>query len=224
MRPASKTRIALIATVLAACLAWAAPGDANQSAAGGGQEPPPGAETGGDPEAPAGDRPAPGGQSPADGSPGSASQQPGEPPDTPRQPSAEDVVRAFQRERPKAVPVLPTGPQDVQNIRRSEQEPAAGPRPRPRLPDGSMLYDRAGRLLSEGPWWVFVFESDSSSYAEPPMKLLPNQTLERMVRESRGGLEPIVFIVSGEVTDFKGENYLLPRKVLRKRDLGNLKK
>ena len=31
-------------------------------------------------------------------------------------------------------------------------------------------------------------------------------------------------IVSGEVTDFKSENYLLPRKVLRKRDLGNLRR
>ncbi len=45
-----------------------------------------------------------------------------------------------------------------------------------------------------------------------------------MVRESRGGLDAVVFVISGEVTDFKSENYILPRKVLRKRDLGNLRK
>jgi hypothetical protein len=87
-----------------------------------------------------------------------------------------------------------------------------------------MLTDRTGRLGQQGNWWIFIFEADNDSYPEPPMKLLPNQTLERMVRESRGGLDPVVFIVSGEVTDFKSENYLLPRKVLRKRDLGNLSK
>ncbi len=104
------------------------------------------------------------------------------------------------------------------------ERPLAGGGARPRLPDGAMLADRMGRITQEGHWWVFHFESDNPAFPEPPMKLLPNQALERMVRESRGGMEPVVFIVTGEVTDFKGENYLLPRKVLRKRDMGNLKK
>ena len=143
---------------------------------------------------------------------------------TPRQPRPEDIIREFQKQRPQLVPVLPTGPDD-ETIRRSEPEEATAASRRPaRLPDGAMLADRAGRIIREGQWWVFVFESDSSSYPEPPIKLLPNKALERMVRESRGGLDPVVFVITGEVTDFRAENYLLPRKVLRKRNLGNLKK
>ncbi|MCH7813076.1 MAG: hypothetical protein IID40_03555 [Planctomycetes bacterium] len=144
-------------------------------------------------------------------------------PRTPAQPSAEDIIKAFQQERPQAVPILPAGPEDEAGVR-TEPADGDGPKPRPRLPDGAMVFDRVGRVVQEGHWWVFVFESDNPSYPELPMKLLPNQTLERMVRESRGGMDPVVFILTAEVTDFKGENYLLPRKVLRKRDLGNFKK
>lgn len=145
-------------------------------------------------------------------------QGPEQAPRTPRQPSAEDIIREFQKQRPTVVPVLPSGGEDEVSVRGESQA-----KTRPRLPDGYMLMDRSGRIAQEGPWWVFAFESDSGTHPEPPMKLLPNQALERMVRESRGGLEPIVFVVTGEVTDFRGENYLLPRKVLRKRDLGNLR-
>jgi hypothetical protein len=142
---------------------------------------------------------------------------------TPRQPSPEDIIRQFQEQRPQVVPVLPTGPEDQAARRAEPGEESAELRPA-RLPDGAMLVDRAGRITPEGEWWVFSFESDSEGYPEPPMKLLPNQALERMVRESGGGLDPVVFVVTGEVTDFRGENFLLPRKVLRKRNLGNLKK
>ncbi len=143
---------------------------------------------------------------------------------TARPPRPEDIIREFQKQRPQLVPVLPTGPEDETIQRATPEEAAQGPLRPARLPDGAMLVDRAGRVVREAEWWVFVFESDNSSYPEPPMKLLPNQALERMVRESRGGVDPVVFVVTAEVTDFKAENYLLPRKVLRQRDLGNLKK
>ncbi|MEZ6085567.1 MAG: hypothetical protein R3E58_16870 [Phycisphaerae bacterium] len=43
-----------------------------------------------------------------------------------------------------------------------------------------------------------------------------------MIRESKGSTSSVEFIVSGEVTDFMGENHLLLRKLLRKRSVGNL--
>ncbi|MFQ5489494.1 MAG: hypothetical protein ACE5GE_02125 [Phycisphaerae bacterium] len=141
---------------------------------------------------------------------------------TPRQPSPEDIIREFQKQRPQAVPVLPSGGADETIIR---SEPGGeGSARGVLLPDGARLVDRTGRIMQEGPWWVLSFEPDSTGQAEMPMKLLPNQSLERMVRESRGGVASVLFIVSGEVTEFRGENFLLPRKVLRKRNLGNLKK
>lgn len=141
---------------------------------------------------------------------------------TPAQPSPEDIIRQFQKQRPQAVPVLPSGGQDETIVR---GEPATGGSVGGvLLPDGARMVDRSGRVSQEGDWWVFSFEPDSTGKGEMPMKLLPNQSLERMVRESRGGADSVIFIVSGEVTEFRGENFLLPRKVLRKRNFGNLKK
>lgn len=148
-------------------------------------------------------------------------------PHTPGLPSAEDVIRQFQQQRPTATPLLPTGPEGetIERGRGDELGDSTDPRmAKTRLPEGYMLVDRVGRLSAQGEWWVLTFESDSDSYPEPPMKLLPNRLLERMVRESQGGSEPIVFILTGEITDFRGENYLLVRKVLRKREMGNLHK
>ena len=80
------------------------------------------------------------------------------------------------------------------------------------------------------------------------MKLLPNKNVELMVQtlaagntleEGNDGLESggtlaagvmptvggaQVFVVSGEVTAFNGENYLLPRVAMRMTDTGNLRK
>ncbi len=92
------------------------------------------------------------------------------------------------------------------------------------LPDGAPLVDRPGRLVDEGQWWTFVFESDNPDYPELPMKLLRNQNVELMVEASRRGELGLVFVVSGEVTVFNGENYLLPRTVMRRIDSGNLTK
>jgi hypothetical protein len=69
-----------------------------------------------------------------------------------------------------------------------------------------------------------VFESDHPEYPEPPMKLLPNQSVELMLRASARGGGGLVFVVSGEVTLFEGENYLLPRVAMRRIDTGNTRK
>jgi hypothetical protein len=150
--------------------------------------------------------------------------------------SAEDILSEFQRERPVAEPLLPKPqPSDTPklptqpgrspgatSITDSGYDPSDGPRAR--LPDGFILVDRAGRLVREGEWWVVTFVSDNhpQTLGEPPMKLLPNRMLERMVRESQSSRRTVEFIVTGEVTDFMGENYLLLRKLMRKRDMGNL--
>ena len=139
---------------------------------------------------------------------------------TPRRVSSEDILKAFQKDRPTRVPIAPT---------EGLGAPAATPEAAPtgssrRLPDGFFLVDRVGRLAKDGDWYVFAFEGYSESCPELPMKLLPNQLLERMVLESEGAVSSTVFIVSGEVTEFQGENYLLLRKLLRRRNLGNLER
>lgn len=137
--------------------------------------------------------------------------------------SADDVLRQFERDRPKARPLLP-GSRPGTNVVRDtivDDDPRRTPA---RLPEGYFLVDRAGRVTKEGPWFVFNFTGDNNPGAtpDPPMRLLPNRMLERMIRESKGSTSSVEFIVSGEVTDFMGENHLLLRKLLRKRSVGNL--
>lgn len=91
------------------------------------------------------------------------------------------------------------------------------------LPDGYRLVDRTGRLTREGDYYVFSFESRSEQEAEAPMRLLPNRLLEDMEDFSEGGTRSVVFVVSGEVTEYHGVNYLLLQKLLTRPNLGNLK-
>lgn len=91
------------------------------------------------------------------------------------------------------------------------------------LPDGYRLVDRTGRLTREGDYYIFSFESRSEQEAEAPMRLLPNRLLEDMEDFSEGGTRPVVFVVSGEVTEYHGVNYLLLQKLLTRPNLGNLK-
>lgn len=145
-----------------------------------------------------------------------------DPKQPPTEPTAEDILREFQKERPRAVPLLPTPPKDETIVR--TPSPDDGDMPAVRMPDGYFLIDRVGRLTQIGDWWMITFISDNNPLEspDPPMRLLPNRMLERMVRESQGASRSVEFIVSGEVTEFMGENYLLLRKLMRRRDLGNL--
>jgi hypothetical protein len=138
----------------------------------------------------------------------------------PGQPTAEEVLRAFEQDRPKNEPLTPV---DVSLATPGGKEDPAAKRPRARYPDGYMLTERAGRITRDGQWYIFSFESSSTAFEEPPVKLLPNLMLERAAFEIQGSPN-LVFVVSGEITDFNGENYLLLRKLLRRRDLGNIRK
>lgn len=92
------------------------------------------------------------------------------------------------------------------------------------LPDGTPLIRRPGRIIRDGDWWTFVFESSSAESFEQPLRLLPNKNLELMVSASQGSTSGVVLIVSGEVTAFKQRNYLLVRAATRRINAGNLRK
>ncbi len=125
----------------------------------------------------------------------------------PSQPTAEDVLRALKQRRP-VNDVIPPG------SRAARDAVAANTSPTDRLilPEGLSVVARTGHLSLEGQWWIFTFEDDASL---PPMKLLPNANLELMVGALRGDAVPVRFTVTGELTVFERENFLLPRNALR---------
>ena len=89
---------------------------------------------------------------------------------------------------------------------------------------GQDVNNSRGRLLREGSWWTFVSESDTPDSPNPPLRLLPNQQLARIVMESEASAENPVFVLSGEITLFESRNFLLIRKALRSRTTQNLEK
>lgn len=138
---------------------------------------------------------------------------------TPSQPSASDILEEFQKERPVNLPVLPQDEDLVSRRALGESlVPVVGG---PNLPEGYIIVDRAGRLTRDEAWWTFSFEADDGTTPDRPIRLLPNRSLEFMIHNSAGGAKSVVFLITGEVTEFKNVNYLLVRKFLVRRDMGN---
>lgn len=159
-------------------------------------------------------------------------QQPSTQPTT--QPTDSAVLDGMLKELPQAGPVGHKGVYPVRPGQREEARrmPAPGLNGYPASPDlraealrpeGSMVVDRAGRLVRDAEWWTFAFESEGKVLRERPLRLLPNRMLEFMETASAGGRSDVVFIISGQVTEYHGANYLLAKKVLVRRQMGNIR-
>jgi hypothetical protein len=145
----------------------------------------------------------------------------------PRQPSAAEILQELmkrQQPRPAIMPSRP-GVTIEDRLPTAASEPTVNPsrQERPLLPDGSTLADRVGRLVRRGNAWFLAFESEGKVLRESPLQILPNRDLEIMEIASANGTRPVKFRVSGEVTEYRGANYLMLRKVLIVQDLGNFK-
>ena len=92
--------------------------------------------------------------------------------------------------------------------------------------DGYMIIDRVGRIHfdPEGMRWLFMFEADGASLAEPPVSLHPCRLLEVMETSVSQSAVSIRFRISGQISQYQGRNYMLLRKVLMVYELGNLNK
>lgn len=139
-----------------------------------------------------------------------------------------DVLERLRR-RQDTTPVIPPVQPGVKQVERTEVAARAIPDnairavDRKLMPDGSHLVDRAGRLTRDGDYLTFTFESRGEGPIEMPLRLLPNRLLENMEMIAEGGRKSVVFVVSGEVTEYRGVNYLLLEKLLIRPDLGNLR-
>jgi len=145
----------------------------------------------------------------------------------PRQPSATEILQELMKRQQPRPAIMPSRPGMVteERLPSAATEPAVSPsrQEHPLLPDGSTIADRVGRLTRRADGWYFTFESEGKVLREPPMQILPNRDLQTMEVVSANGTRPVKFRVSGEVTEYRGANYLLLRKVLIIHDLGNLK-
>ncbi len=132
--------------------------------------------------------------------------------------SVEDLLAAIQIEQPELEVLALSAQPSKERLDRGARSS------RTLIPDGSPLLNRPGRLIRDGPWWTFALESDQPQHPEPPLKLLPNKSVELMLRASERGNHGVVFLVSGEVTVFEGDNFLLPRVAMLRAESSNLRK
>ena len=120
--------------------------------------------------------------------------------------TAEDILRALQRQRPPN-DVLPPGSAVAGGV--------DWKKPKPRIwPEGFSLVEKTGVPEKRADDWWFRFEFPEGDTVEA-MQLLPNTHLETMIRMSTTAGSPMRFQVSGEMTVFEGRNFLLIRSVAR---------
>jgi hypothetical protein len=130
-----------------------------------------------------------------------------------RKPVQAEMLKKLLAQKDRPVPIQPqTDP--------AHARPGPGPDGRTLLLEGTSLTERPGRLVREGGRAKFVFHLDGESQAPRSMPILESQLLEMMEKEAEAGFQE--FIVSGEVTRYRGTNYLLVRKVLRRTGEDNL--
>ena len=136
------------------------------------------------------------------------------------QPSAEDVLARMKNLAPSNEIVTTAEPaQDAAaNLSADRRQSLTG-----LLMDGSFIANRSWRPVRHGDDWLMVPESSRPDSTDLPLRLLPCQGLEFMKREVERGAHGLVYLVSGEVTLFENANYFLPRRVVRRADLGNLR-
>ncbi len=148
----------------------------------------------------------------------SAAERPAEPGAGPtfRRPAQAEVIEQLLRNRERSNLILP---QDPDAVIVGGESAAAAPGQKLLL-EGTMLVERAGRLVRDGEKSMFEFVSEAGDEHLHSMELLPSQLLEAMENEAEQGGE--TFIVSGEVTRYRGRNYLRLVKVLRRVGHGNL--
>jgi len=128
--------------------------------------------------------------------------------------SVEDVMGVLQEQ----------GDDDLLDTRPEEEASARGASLRPLLPDGAAIISRPARVVRIGKRYDLVFESDHPDNPEPPLTLLPNLNMERMLEAVRGDNHGQVFRVSGDVTQFLGRNYILVRSAPQRVDTDNFRK
>jgi len=129
-----------------------------------------------------------------------------------RRPAQADVLRNLIGEQDRPKPVAPVEP----GKKEAKEGAAAGAT----LLEGTQLVERPGRLVHEDGRAKFLFTAEVGAAGPRSMAILESQLLETMEREAETGFPE--FIISGEVTRYHGNNYLLLRKVLRRTSNGNL--
>ncbi len=129
------------------------------------------------------------------------------------QQSAEDMLRqmlqpANQGAKPLQ-PVPDAAPPADMTSGRGAVIPTATTQPL--KPDGTLLFDQVGRLTKtpDGKFLELTFDADAYGNTDPPLLLLPNDKLSKLEDLVNNTYVDMKIHASGEITVYRGRNYLL---------------
>ncbi len=131
---------------------------------------------------------------------------------TDRRPDPATVESELEQNRPQAAPIAPSSPapgplasDPLDRFRADDRELL--------WPEDFLLAGRRGQIRSNGQWWEFVFAPTSEGGADKPVRILPNSKLRQMVAYARAANQAAEFGITGLVTEYRGENYVLAKDV-----------
>jgi len=127
--------------------------------------------------------------------------------------SAEDMLRQMlQPQGQAAQPLKPLPDLPPANDTTAGAGAVAPDAPSQRVTrEGTLLLDRIGRLTpaADGKSFELTLESDGVALADPPLLLLPNRKLMQLEDSVKNSYTDQKVRVSGEITEYRGRNYLL---------------
>ena len=139
--------------------------------------------------------------------------------DHPSDESQEDVLESLL-DSSSTKPLIMTG--DIPNRPTAAAVKPVDPKAKPPLTvrENDFVSNRLGRLVTDDRGLLlFAYEADAANLSEPPLILLPCRNLELMEKQLKKKPDS-KFIVSGEITVYKGRAYFLLRKANLERDMG----
>lgn len=134
------------------------------------------------------------------------------------QPTADQVLSDLLRPggSANARPLKPMP--DAPAVDRTSGVAAVAPNAEPLavMREGSFIVDKVGRMnkSAEGVGWELAFDSDGMALKDPPVVLLPSLKLMMMEDQLKQSNRDLKFRVTGQVTEYRGRNYLLLEKVV----------
>ncbi len=130
-----------------------------------------------------------------------------------QQRSAEEMLRQMlQPSTQAAQPLKPLPDEPVPaDVTGGPNAVAPAATTQPLMIEGSLVLDRIGRLTrcAVPGTWEFTFDSDGRQMTDAPLILLPNKSLSKLEDLWNNSYRDMRLRVSGEVTEYRGRNYLL---------------
>ena len=136
----------------------------------------------------------------------------------PKGPTADELIGEMLKPPPttgeRALPTPEEGPAPDKTSGRGAVKPDA---PVVNvLREGTFIVDRVGRLSrsADGGQAEFAFEADGQALQDPPVVIIPNLKLMAMEDAVQSANRDLRFRVTGQVTEYRGRNYVLLEKVV----------